>query len=112
MSDYFGDASYWLALVDESDQYHEVATQYSTLLALENVRIITSQMVLNEVLTPRSGTTPERRQDTVGLVDQILRDPNVHVVPQLPEQFEGLCYCSAPGRWTRNGASRIAPVSW
>ena len=88
MSDYFGDASYWLALVDESDQYHEVATQYSTLLALENVRIITSQMVLNEVLAPRSGTTPERRQDTVGLIDRILRDPNVHVVPQLPEQFE------------------------
>ena len=88
MSDYFGDASYWLALVDESDQYHEVATQYSTLLALENARIITSQMVLNEVLTPRSGTTPERRQDTVGLIDRILRDPNVHVVPQLPEQFE------------------------
>ena len=88
MSDYFGDASYWLALVDDSDQYHEVATQYSTLLALENARIITSQMVLNEVLAPRSGTTPERRQDTVGLIDRILRDPNVHVVPQLPEQFE------------------------
>ena len=45
-------------------------------------------MVLNEVLAPRSGTTPERRQDTVGLIDRILRDPNVHVVPQLPEQFE------------------------
>ena len=87
MSDYFGDASYWLALVDENDQYHDIATQYSAILDLENARIVTTQLVLNEVLAPRSGTTPERRQDTVHLVDRILRDPDVHVVPQLPEQF-------------------------
>ena len=52
MSDYFGDASYWLALVDEKDQYHEIATQYSALLELENARVVTSQLVLNDHAYP------------------------------------------------------------
>ena len=88
MSDYFGDASYWLALVDQNDPYHDIALEYFTLLALDNTRVVTTQMVLNEVLAPRSGTTRERRQNAINLVDRILRNPQVHVVPQSPEQFE------------------------
>ena len=87
MSDYFGDASYWLALVDENDPYHDIAVEYFALLSLEDARVVTTQLVLNEVLAPRSGTTAERRLSTIELVDRVLRDPKVHVVPQLPEQF-------------------------
>ena len=88
MSDYFGDASYWLALADENDLYHDIAVEYFALLSLEDARVVTTQLVLNEVLAPRSGTTAERRLSTIELVDRALRDPKVHVVPQLPEQFE------------------------
>ena len=52
MSDYFGDASYWIALVDRDDEFHEPAARYSTLMKLENARIVTTQLVLNEVLNP------------------------------------------------------------
>lgn len=88
MSDYFGDASYWLALIDENDPYHYIAAEYFSLLSLENARVVTTQLVLNEVLAPRSGTTPERRQNAISLVDRILLNPRVHIVPQSPDQFE------------------------
>ncbi len=88
MSNYFGDASYWLALVDQNDPYHDIAVEYFALLSLEDARVVTTQLVLNEVLAPRSGTTPERRQTAINLVDRILGNPQVRVVPQSPEQFE------------------------
>ena len=112
MSDYFGDASYWLALVDENDQYHDIATQYSAILDLENARIVTTQLVLNEVLAPRSGTTPERRQDAVHLVDRILATRTSTFSHSCRSSLGTLYDCSAPGPWTRNGASLIAPASW
>ena len=57
MSPYFVDASYWIALSDTDDEYHQRAAELSTLLELEHASIVTTQLVLNEVLNPRSGTT-------------------------------------------------------
>ena len=42
MTGYFGDASYWIALCDANDEYHEQATEYSNLLALDQSRIVTT----------------------------------------------------------------------
>jgi predicted nucleic acid-binding protein len=87
MSDYFGDASYWIALVNRDDEFHEPAARYSTLMKLENARIVTTQLVLNEVLNPRSGSSSQQRQDNIDLIDRISRNQQVEIVPQSPEQF-------------------------
>ena len=86
MTAYFADASYWIALITPTDIFHELAIEYRTLL--ENERILTTQMVLNEVLSPRSGTTRQRRMAAVEMVDEINQNPQVSVIPQTTEQFE------------------------
>ena len=86
MTVYFADASYWIALVTPTDRFHELAIEYGVLL--ENERILTTQMVLNEVLNPRSGTTRQRRMAAVEMIDQIGQNPQVTVIPQTPEQFK------------------------
>ena len=87
MSDYFGDASYWIAQIDPNDEFHRQSQEYAVLIALENRRVVTTQLVLNEVLNPRSGTTARQRRAAVELVDRIGRDPQIDIVPQSPEQF-------------------------
>ena len=87
MSDYFGDASYWIAQIDPDDEFHRQSQECAALIALENRRVVTTQLVLNEVLNPRSGTTARQRRATIELVDRIGRDTQVDIVPQSPEQF-------------------------
>ena len=87
MTGYFGDASYWIALCDANDEYHEQATEYSNLLALDQSRIVTTQLVLNEVLNPGSGTTRTQRLAAVLMVDEISRNHRISVEPQTSAQF-------------------------
>ena len=86
MNAVFADAGYWIALITPEDELHEQAQEYARLLA--DRQIVTTQLVLNEVLSPRSGTTRRRREAAVRLIDHIRRSPNITVVPQTPEQFE------------------------
>ena len=88
MSDYFGDAGYWIALSDPDDALHRQATEYNRLLELEGARIVTTQLALNELLNPRSGTTRRRRQAAIDLVDRIRANPMVTIEPQSSEQFD------------------------
>ena len=59
MTTYFADASYWIALITPTDEFHQQAAEYEILA--ENDRIVTTQLVLNEVLNPRSGTSLQLR---------------------------------------------------
>ena len=86
MTAYFADASYWIALITPADEFHELAVEYALLL--EGEQIVTTQLVLNEVLNPRSGTSPRRRIAAVEMVDRIIRSSQVEVVEQTPEQFD------------------------
>lgn len=88
MSDYFGDASYWIALSDETDEYHHQAAEYFALLELEHASIVTTQLVLNEVLNPRSGTTRAQRLAAVNLVDRVMQNPRISIEPQTSGQFD------------------------
>ena len=88
MSDYFADASYWFALIDDDDEFHTAATEYATLLELRNDRIVTTQLVLNEVLNPRGGSTAQQRRAIIALIDRIRQSPQVDIIPQSAEQFE------------------------
>lgn len=88
MKRYFADASYWIARIDPDDEFHQQAADYGALIELENGRIFTTQLVLNELLAPRSGTAPRLRRAIIDLIDQIAQDPQVFIISQSPEQFD------------------------
>jgi uncharacterized protein len=81
----FADTSYWIALVNPRDQIHAKAVGVTQQLS--SVRILTSEMVLVEVLNSFSDAGPLRL--AVGSMVQKLRtNRDVIVVPQTSEQFE------------------------
>ena len=88
MNHYFADASYWIVRIDPGDEFHRKATECTAVIQSENGRIVTTQLVLNEVLAPRSGTSAQIRRAAVNLIDRITQDPQVSIIPQSPEQFD------------------------
>ena len=82
----FADASYWIALVNPKDQWHEVAS--AARAELGRTRIVTTDEVLMEFLTALSAKNKGRlRIVAVQAVRAILDDPNTHVVPQTRTSF-------------------------
>src|SRR5260370_18237759 len=85
MRQVFADTSYWIALVNPRDQIHAKAV--SVTQQLSPVRILTSEMVLAEVLNSFSDGGPLRH--AVGSIVQRLRsNRDVLIVPQTSEHFE------------------------
>lgn len=85
MRQVFADTGYWIALVNPRDQIHAKAV--SVTQQLSSARILTSEMVLAEVLNSFSDAGPLRH--AVGSMVQRLRgNRDVIIVPQTSEQFE------------------------
>ena len=82
----FADSGYWIALITPDDELHEKAARLQDETA--NRQIVTTQLVLNEVLNPRSGSTRQLRLAAVTLVDRIKADPRISIEPQTSGQFE------------------------
>lgn len=74
----FADAGYWIALASPRDEYHEKARAVSA--SLGKFRIVTSEMVLAEVLAALAA--PPARSVIAGVVQRVMGDPNTDVVPQ------------------------------
>jgi uncharacterized protein len=79
----FADTGYWAALLHPRDNLHQTALGASK--ALGQVRIVTTELVLSELLAALS-KLPTRSIAIRG-VDSIRQDPNVEVVPQTSLQF-------------------------
>jgi uncharacterized protein len=81
----FADTTYWIALISRQDHLHgraqEMAQQFSDTL------IVTSDMVLAEVLNALSRPTHIRRCASE-IVSEICADEKVCVVPQTRELFD------------------------
>ncbi len=75
----FADANYWIGLFNPKDQLHDAAMVASGTLT--RTRLVTSEMVLVEVLNGLAEYPPLRGQ-VVLAVDAIMVDPNTEVVPQ------------------------------
>jgi len=60
MTSVFADAGYWIALLNPADALHERAVQVSA--SLGHTRVLTSELVLTEVLNTcaRKGDQPRR----------------------------------------------------
>ena len=83
MKTVFVDTGYWVALLNPQDDLHDRAIEASR--ALGKVRLVTTEMVLDELLAALS-KVPVRGFVIRG-VDAIRNDPNTEVVPQTSIQF-------------------------
>lgn len=81
----FADAGYWIALLNPKDSLHVKTREVSATLG--RARIVTSEMVLTEVLNAFASKGETLRQAACSLVDQIRANPNAEVVPMTSSAF-------------------------
>jgi uncharacterized protein len=86
MTRVFADSSYWIALLNPSDELHAKAQ----LLAREfpSAEVVTSEMVFAEVLNAFTGRGPHMRRVAGEAVQGLLSGGNVIVWTQTTEQFQ------------------------
>lgn len=85
MRSVFADADYWIATLNPRDELHERALKVAQ--SLHPVHIVTSEMVLAEMLNFFSKHGDTLRAFAASAVERITGDPNVTVVPQTRDQF-------------------------
>lgn len=85
MREVFADTGYWIAVFMRRDPLHEAAMNISG--ALKSCRLVTSEMVLVELLNALSDGGTELRATAVNAVERLRRDANVSIVPQSSSQF-------------------------
>jgi predicted nucleic acid-binding protein len=81
----FGDAFYWIALINRRDQWHAAVNRFNK--TLRNTLILTSDHVLHEVLAHFSEAGPTARAQTASSVRTILASPTVEVVISSRDSF-------------------------
>jgi len=87
MKTIFADAFYWIALINPKDEWHDKVMAIAS--SLDKTKIVTTEEVLNELLTFYASAGP--RQRAVALVKSIIDDPDIFVVEQSHQSFlEGM----------------------
>ncbi|NES95281.1 MAG: type II toxin-antitoxin system VapC family toxin [Desertifilum sp. SIO1I2] len=81
----FADAGYWIAILNPADDLHAKAVSVSN--TLNPFGIVTSQMILTEVLNSFSKRESVFKQAAVKFVKQSLDNPQIEVVPQTSDLF-------------------------
>ncbi len=74
----FADTVYWQALLDVKDDLHEAAKALAVQLIFDRVQVVTSEMVLTEVLNAL-GKSERGRALAVNLVESLQADGNVEI---------------------------------
>ena len=82
----FADTGYWVALLNPHDELHDKATELSK--SLNPLHIVTSEMVLTEVLNDFSKRGDYLRKVATELIDNINKNPNITVISQTSQQFQ------------------------
>lgn len=81
----FADTSYWIGLLYPQDHLHpKVTAMYREIAAM---RVVTSEMILAELLNTFSNGSPRMRSIVVGAVEDARKGNSVIVFPQTSEQF-------------------------
>jgi predicted nucleic acid-binding protein len=85
----FADTGYWIALLNPRDELHETAKKLSVTLV--SAYLITSEMVLTEVLNDFAKRGNYFRKAGVKLVEDLELHPNITIIFQDRQRFkEGL----------------------
>ncbi|MDJ0708391.1 MAG: PIN domain-containing protein [Leptolyngbyaceae cyanobacterium MO_188.B28] len=86
MKTVFADTGYWIALVNPNDELHQQAKSLTSRLM--PLKIMTSEMVLTELLNAFSGKGAIFRQTSVQLTNQIISAPEIEIIPQTSALFK------------------------
>ena len=81
----FADAGYWIALLIPNDELRDLAEDVARQLG--SFRIVTTEMVLVEVLNFATRQGEHIRALAADKVKDWLTDPRIEVVPQTDDQF-------------------------
>ena len=81
---FFADTFYWVSLTNPRDSAHERVAAFSA--EHEGTTILTTDEVLAEFLT-FFATDLALRADAAGVVEDILQNPDVQVIPQSRSSF-------------------------
>ena len=99
MKSVFADADYWVALLNPQEELNEKAKRVSA--QLQPVRIVTSEMVLVEVLNIMGSRGEAIRSKACEAIRRLRENPNVTVVPRfVAASVSRLIF--QPGRATDN----------
>lgn len=82
----FADTGYWIAVLNPRDPLRLKAREISS--SLSPLRIVTSEIVLVELLNDFASRGTYLRKAAVALIEQLYRNLNVTVVPQSSIQFK------------------------
>ena len=97
----FADTGYFIASLNDRDELHERAADITE--SLTPFRMVTTQMVLGEVLDQMSSGGERRRTLAAQFVADLQNNPDVEIVPQTDEQFRDALerYIARPDqRWS------------
>ena len=86
MTELFADTSYWMALVNPRDNLHAKARSVSREFA--SARVITSEMVLTELLNGLSDGGPWLRGGATQAVQALRGSQGIKIIPQTTEQCQ------------------------
>ena len=90
----FADTIYWVALINPNDQWHGPAVSAEALL--HDVRLVTTDVILLEVLNFFAEHGEEARLRAVSATEEILTNPDTEVVRHTHESFlAGLAFYKA-----------------
>ncbi|ARV61915.1 nucleic acid-binding protein [Nostocales cyanobacterium HT-58-2] len=82
----FADTGYWVALLNPHDDLHDKALNLSK--SVQPAYIVTTEMVLVEVLNDFSARGEYFRQIAVNLIRSLYQHPNTTIIPQTSVQFQ------------------------
>jgi predicted nucleic acid-binding protein len=85
MKEVFADTSFWIALLNEDDEYHQKA--HALQQSYSKALTVTTDEVLTEFLAYFSGRGTEARRSAAEFVRTLLNHANVAVLPQSRESF-------------------------
>lgn len=86
MKSFFADTGYLVALVNPKDELHGRAQDLSALV--DSARLVTTEMVLTEVLNHFSKSGERLRRAAVALIGKLKDDSETSIVPQSSVQFQ------------------------
>ncbi|TRT81095.1 MAG: nucleic acid-binding protein [Microcystis aeruginosa Ma_AC_P_19900807_S299] len=73
MKQIFADTFYWVALINPQDNWHQRAREVTS--SLKNVKLVTTDEVLVELLNFMSVRGANRKRRTVEFIDNLLQNP-------------------------------------
>lgn len=86
MKTVFADTGYWIALLDPQDTLHSKAIDLS--ITFTQVQIVTSEMVLTEILNHFSKRGNFLRYAAANFIESLQENPTITIIPQTDSIFQ------------------------